>query len=99
MSIFHILTFIYITILMVFGLLVIFISSWELIIFNILRCILKIIFPGRPILCRIGTLFFNKKKIKISMDRKGRTIGFVIRGLIIRSRHTFIIRQHNDLSF
>ena len=75
MSIFYTLLFVYITTPIAFELLPILIYfSWGVIVFNILLYILKIIFTGRPILCRIGTLFFNKKKIKISMERKGRTI-------------------------
>jgi len=54
MSVFYILLFVYIIILMAFELLPILISSRALILFNILLYILKIIFPGRLILCRIG---------------------------------------------
>jgi hypothetical protein len=61
MSIFYILLIIYIITLMIFK--YIFMSFYGLIMFNILLDILKIIIPGRPILCRIGPLFFNKKKI------------------------------------
>jgi hypothetical protein len=53
MGIFYTLAFVYITTLIVFELLPILIYfSWGLIGLNILLYILKIIFPGRSILCR-----------------------------------------------
>ncbi len=56
MDIFYILVFVYIVILNTFEPLPILIYfSWGLIVLNILLYILKIIFPGRPILYRIGS--------------------------------------------